>query len=122
MVSRSSFSWQSFGLPSASEELFIVLNLYSVKGLPPFPIRSCEKITGPLLSHLMMIMMIRKSGEKTIIPQMLAMQSKNLFRFSSIVLILVLGDVADISFVVDIVFSLILSVMALGRIYCLVQR
>ena len=93
-----------------------------VKGLPPFPIRSCEKITGPLLSHLMMIMMIRKSGEKTIIPQMLAMQSKNLFRFSSIVLILVLGNVADISFVVDIVFSLILSVMALGRIYCLVQR
>lgn len=70
----------------------------------------------------MMIMMIRKSGEKAIIPQMLAMQSKNLFRFSSIVLILVLGNVADISFVVDIVFSLILSVMALGRIYCLVQR
>ena len=53
---------------------------------------------------------------------MLAMQSKNLFRFSSIVLILVPGNVADISFVVDIVFSLILSVMALGRIYCLVQR
>lgn len=122
MVSRSSFFWQSFGLPSASEELFIVLNLYSVKGLPPFPIRSCEKITGPLLSHLMRIMMIRKSGEKTIIPHMLAMKSKNLFRFSSIVLILVLGNVADISFLVDIVFSLILSVMALGGIYCLVQR
>lgn len=53
---------------------------------------------------------------------MLAMKSKNLFRFSSIVLILVLGNVADISFLVDIVFSLILSVMALGGSYYLVQR
>ena len=62
---------------SRSESVRIERNLYSPKGLPPSPIRSCTKNPGPLLVSLISSQSTRNSGERTISPIAEKSMSKN---------------------------------------------
>ena len=63
-VSLESFFWNSWGWLLASAFTFIERNLYSMKGFPPRPMRSCEKIAAPPYCRKMIKAMISIKGRE----------------------------------------------------------